>query len=527
MYTDYHTTPVHTGQQQLAFAYFRFSSKKQELGDSLTRQLHAATQWCAFNGVKLSELSFEDLGVSAFCEGGKRPALADMIRCVREGVIPKGSYVLLENSDRLSRQGFKVALDYVHELVQMGVYIVTLSNGQVFSKDNITELSAMLPLLLDADRGRAESVRKSNLIKSAKKSLRESRVAKGKLPWWLTAIDGKPTLNEYADIAREMADMRLQNISAQSIAKHFNEKGILYNGKPWKAITISASMKNKLLYGCKVYTEVINGVMKPIEEVEGWAPAVISKGLYNAIQPKARSGKGSLTRSSPFTGLLRCPDCGGAMQKKTQKHKGKAYSYKRCLNYGEGRCVNKSNFKEPDSIAQQALLHLKKVEFSAEAPSLDGEQLIALTNKLESLNASKAYITNPVALGKMFDEIVETEEAISVLKAKIEISSNQTNSMTFKPIFDLAPLEANAELKRIIKCIHLYKVNLTQDKYVVSYHNGHKHTFLVDHKRGGRWTTSSWQIKFESDTVKVKQQLNEFVEEAVGQLQPWELDMDS
>lgn len=510
----YQNKPFISSINPLAFAYIRFSSKRQELGNSVSRQMEAATKWCQYNNIELSEVTFEELGISAFKEGGKRPGLADMIDCIKKGIIPTGSYVLLENSDRLSRRGFKVALDLVHEMVSLGVYIVTLSNGQIFSKDNITELSAMLPLLLDADRGRAESVRKSNLIKSAKKGIRESRAKKGKLPFWLTNNDGNLELNEHTVKVEKMIELRLQNWSAQRIAKYLNEHNMLTARETtWAAISISATLKNRLLYGCKEYTEVIDGKMVPIEQVDNWAPAICTKKVWQSFQQKKRAGTGSLTRQSYFSGILRCPKCMGAMQQRKQYHKDKVYAYRRCLNSIEGRCDVRGNFKEVDLVVKEALIHLKVVEFNDSEANNDVETLRALEAKLDSLNMSKQYITSPVAIGKMYEDIAITEQEIAELKAKMEVEQSSNKAIRYRPIFDMPVLEGNAELKRIIAFIKMWKLNDKQDKYKVQYHNGHHHTFVVSHTRGGNTTNSKWKIKFSSDTVKFKNWLNDFVQD--------------
>ena len=47
----------------LAYSYIRFSSAKQELGDSLRRQLKLAEAFAERNQLTLDTHSFQDLGV--------------------------------------------------------------------------------------------------------------------------------------------------------------------------------------------------------------------------------------------------------------------------------------------------------------------------------------------------------------------------------------------------------------------------------------------------------------------------------
>ena len=503
-----------------AFPYIRFSSKQQELGDSVKRQMEVAERWCNVSNITLSSLTFEDLGVSAFKEGGKRPALADMVDCIKREVIPKGSYILLENSDRLSRRGFKVALDIVHDIVQLDVYLVTLSTGQVFNKHNITELSSMLPLLLDADRGRAESERKSILVKSAKRAMRENRVIKGRVPFWITIKDGAASLNDRAPIVRKIIELKQSGYSAQRTAKWLNLNNMLSaRGGEWSSVSITSVLANKLLYGCKEYSHAIDGRLTPVEEVMGWCEAICSRRTWLSLQAKRRV-KGELSRKGKFTSLLRCPDCGGTMQAKNQNFNGTLYLYRRCSMSSEGRCDNKSSFKDMDIIAEKVLKDLKVIDLTSQKPDDGLEKLVKLENKLSMLEASKDFITNPSAIGKVYNDIAELDEQISELRHNIEVNSLQNKLVNFINLFSLPTPEANIELKRIVKCIKFYKLNTKIDKGIIEFHNKTKITFIVNHTRGGNSTKSFYEIKLVANGYKLPKYC------AKKELQQWELEQD-
>ena len=58
-----------------AFSYIRFSSKKQEMNDSLRRQTKDAADLCERHGLVLDEsLSFRDLATSGFAKNGEAAA---------------------------------------------------------------------------------------------------------------------------------------------------------------------------------------------------------------------------------------------------------------------------------------------------------------------------------------------------------------------------------------------------------------------------------------------------------------------
>lgn len=117
-----------------AYSYVRFSTAKQELGGSLRRQVEAAERYCAKHDLKLHPVSYRDLGVSAFKRKNlEKGALAAFIRAVKKGLVPEGSYLVIEQFDRLSRADVDVALRLLLDLVHSGIKVVTLVDEKVCS----------------------------------------------------------------------------------------------------------------------------------------------------------------------------------------------------------------------------------------------------------------------------------------------------------------------------------------------------------------------------------------------------------
>src|SRR5262245_11384720 len=113
----------------LAYSYVRFSSPEQAKGDSLRRQTEAAAEWCKRSKVRLdTTTTFRDLGKSAFLGDHRtnpdRHALARFLKMVEDGKVPRGSYLLIENLDRLSREHVLPALSLLLNLIQDGIRVV-------------------------------------------------------------------------------------------------------------------------------------------------------------------------------------------------------------------------------------------------------------------------------------------------------------------------------------------------------------------------------------------------------------------
>ena len=83
------------------FSYVRFSSGKQSTGQSVERQLETAQRIANQYDLELDTLSFKDLGVSAF--KGKNAAQGNLREFIYQigKRVPVGSWLVVENLDRL------------------------------------------------------------------------------------------------------------------------------------------------------------------------------------------------------------------------------------------------------------------------------------------------------------------------------------------------------------------------------------------------------------------------------------------
>src|SRR5580765_2642409 len=116
-----------TGGAVVAYSYIRFSTPEQAKGDSLERQLGRSREWASRHRVRLDE-SLIDRGVSAFkSRNAAMGHLKGFLDLIREGRIARGSYLLIESLDRLSRDEIWPALSLIGEILTAVVTIVTLS----------------------------------------------------------------------------------------------------------------------------------------------------------------------------------------------------------------------------------------------------------------------------------------------------------------------------------------------------------------------------------------------------------------
>src|SRR5206468_12624942 len=100
-------------------------------GDSLRRQTEAAAEWCLKNDVRFDEtVTLRDLGKSAYTGAHRknpdRHALAAFLKLVESGKVPRGSYLVIEALDRLTREHIRPALTLLLNLIDQGIRVVQL-----------------------------------------------------------------------------------------------------------------------------------------------------------------------------------------------------------------------------------------------------------------------------------------------------------------------------------------------------------------------------------------------------------------
>ncbi|MCO6388839.1 recombinase family protein [Aliihoeflea sp. 40Bstr573] len=122
-----------------AYSYVRFSTPEQMKGDSFRRQLEAGERYAATHGLDLdTSFNFHDLGMSAWQGRNKTDGmLGEFLSFVQSGDIAKGSYLLVENLDRVSRENALDALDTLKDIARAGVAVVTLSDGKVYTHESL------------------------------------------------------------------------------------------------------------------------------------------------------------------------------------------------------------------------------------------------------------------------------------------------------------------------------------------------------------------------------------------------------
>jgi DNA invertase Pin-like site-specific DNA recombinase/uncharacterized protein YdcH (DUF465 family) len=314
-----------------AYSYIRFSSVKQQKGDSVERQTKLSEQYALTHGLDMdTQLNLRDLGISAYDRSNlNKGALGEFLRLVEENSIPRGSYLLVESLDRLSRDKVMDALTIFLSILRAGIIIVTLADGQVYSQDRTNDnwVSLIMSIVI-MSRANEESAMKSMRIRSSwdakRKNIANKRLT-ARCPYWLRPAEGSKGFEfipERVEVVKRIYQMSRDGVGNSIIVKTLNGEDVpRFSEKTdgWQSSYIQKILMNRAVYGELQLNLQRDGEMTPVEVIPDYYPAIMSKAEWLIIA-SARAGRrtrGGVSKgnnlSNLFSGLLRCGYCGGSM----------------------------------------------------------------------------------------------------------------------------------------------------------------------------------------------------------------------
>jgi len=416
----------------LAYSYIRFSTKDQLKGDSLRRQTELSERYCADHNLTLADVPFEDKGVSAFKgRHATTGALSDFLSLVNSGNIKKGSHLLIESFDRLSREESKKALIRFLGLLEAGIVIVTLADNKVYDSDS-DQMDVMYSLMI---MGRAfeESQMKSQRLSAAWANKRQDAIDGKKpltkqCPAWIELDEGKYKLNpERSIIIRDIVDMAIAGAGNSTIAASLNRKGVdtFSRGVQWHTSYIQRILESPALYGT-IQPKAAGVPVGP--PIDNFYPAVIEKELFYKMRgarakPLSRGRKGG-TYSNILSGITTCSECGSVHHYKDKGRPPKGQKYLVCSKKIGGTCASK--YARYDQIEIITLLTLSQIDVSRIVePEKCGNERADIEHAIDELQTKIDNFTAAIGSGSaaIIGALTAAEIQQLELKDKLEYLS--------------------------------------------------------------------------------------------------------
>ena len=293
------TTSMNEQQQQrpLALSYLRFSSAQQVKDIKKEDQINRAKQWAEENGYQFSETSFSDLGVSAY--KGDNSTIGDLgrfLKAVEDGLIPRGSALVIEALDRLSRENQWRGQMLLGNILSNGVDVVTLNDNQKYTFEDLQQdMGVAIRIVLAFNLAHAESQQKSRRVTAGwQRNLEQVKTGKRKrssaIPNWLklagTMDDGHfEVIEEKAQVTRELFSRFADGETVWSIAKNFRDREITTpRGKTFASGNIYRLVKSKAPYGILEIGKGTKNDRTIFDQIDDYFPRILDEDVQRRVK---------------------------------------------------------------------------------------------------------------------------------------------------------------------------------------------------------------------------------------------------
>lgn len=471
-------------KQPRVIAYARFSSARQAKGSSLDRQARNAQKWCHDRGWVLDDLTLHDLGLSAWTGANKkRGKLGVLLDLIKAGKVERGTYLLVEALDRLTREELTDAVGLVTKLLEAGLIIVTLVDGIEWTKEkmNSQKMDFMMSVLL-LSRGHEESLMKARRLRDTFSDARDrgSRKEFGSAPGWLTRdANTEPwrVLEERANAVKRVFELAALGYGSKAICKTANaEKWPIptreTKSKPdkWHGTMPGRLLRMRAVLGEHEYRIMSHEAKKEVNHWSGkrsgivipdFYPRIISDELWHRARASIATRATETRRRDEhylniWSGLLRCGHCGAMIQRKNET-RGKSRAQLICSNKIAG--VTDCKTGAASATDTSLLLHICALAGAEMGLGYDKDAIVkqieVAKSKLIDVSSgatalAKAIIATSGELPELIQQAEKLRQEKMVLTAEIDAAEQK---LATEPNSTLDDTYANEVIRQLyIKC---------------------------------------------------------------------------
>lgn len=484
-----------------------------------------AEKWCRENGIKLADDQIMiDAGVSAYRgKNLKEGALGAFVAAAKAGSIPRGSFLLLESLDRLSRMRTVEVLRIFLDIVHAGIVLVTLGEDgeKRFRWEDINErdLEDAIDEMKSSHRFVQKLSRrvKDSWIGRTKLARETGKPIPGNLPAWLYYDANGDLQMDDAKVAivQWIFDMCISGLGLTAIAQTLNEAGVdplaMHKRKTiknrsnfWSITSVAYILRYKAVFG-----EYHPKDSDPFVAF----PVIVSKeDFYRAeaarakrhITTRGRNGKGY---TNLFKGVAKCHYCGEAMNirnNRNAKTPNKALQF-RCKGVGVKTCNHKPwNYQ----VFESAFLSVVR-EIDTQAIIGDGSEskLAQITRQLQALHGERSnlmkveetflsaiektpalepvYGDRVLANRKKLDPISEQIKALETERNKVQAERRASNELLPVELPSDAKVRAKVaeHIRTIVESVTLKRDSTSKfgSSFTVHFAGGAMRTVHVDY----------------------------------------------
>lgn len=490
----------------LAFIYSRVSKEIQVKGEGLARQLKEAQGFIASRNLERAAKglppyriadNLSDQGISAYIglNTKENAGLGAFIKAAEEGEVPRGSLLVVEAVDRISRMESDKAREIFRRLKELGIDVGIVRFQMIVKHNEPTRLDHDLLMTAGFHLAHMESEQKSQRVKATLTRNRKiadegGRKSTSNAPKWMQISDDRMEFNLVPDRVRvieKMIEMKLEGIGCHTIANKLNEMKIPFfikdkqgNDREWDSNMVTRYLHMPQLYGAfqpkhRVFNE--HGTEQRVNNGDlrlNYYPAIINKEKFDLLQltfitnpddeKKSKGGRQNGEYKNLFSDLCFCPVCGDGMhfsQPPRTKAKLLCRSHSR-LN----RCTQKplyyAGFEER---LIRALSGLDYARINNKGFKKLKEETALIESKIATLHKTVAFLNDQLlkcsdirVMGSFNDKLsavhAEIDEAEGQLTGALALQNNYNATITSD--LDLTTNDGRARYNAFIKTFVRY-----------------------------------------------------------------------
>lgn len=320
------------------YSFIRFSTKQQAKGDSDRRQETLRDAWLKAQGLKLDDTKkLHHIG-SAFRGKHKTKtnnpdenALYWFLKMVEEDEIPKGSFLIVESLDRLTREHISDAAYNLLGLINSGIKIVQLS-PHVMIYERTPDITPLIIMVVELSRGHSESKLKSERLLERWNANRDNAI-KGKktlgkrCPAWLSFNGSDYIVDEdKKKIIENIFTWAIEGLGLTQITRKLNKDNIKpIAGKRWSRVYIDKMLRKRHVLGEYQPRRLVGQTYRDLgATIPNYYPAIISEEVWNMAHAemcgrrKLKTRVGKRDDINIFAGMLYSA-YGGKLQRKENR----------------------------------------------------------------------------------------------------------------------------------------------------------------------------------------------------------------
>ncbi|APU29965.1 hypothetical protein UYA_09565 [Ectopseudomonas alcaliphila JAB1] len=404
-----------------AFSYVRFSSDQQKHGASLARQRDMVAEWLkAHPDHTLSDLRFEDLGVSGFKGDHLDNAFGRLLAAVKSGEIQPGDSILIEAIDRAGRLPPDTMLNLLTSITSAGVRLVSLDDGLIYDStparsSNLFLLVAKCQQAWQYSDALSRRVKDAYQRKRAKAAAGEG--AKRRTPLWIDEAgqlipDLAPLITQcFEDYAAGIGERRI-------MARIRGQHPALAN---LNASTVKKWLRNPTALG-------------RWGEIENVYPPVVTPDLWFRVQKRLESQYKPKSASTQYflSGLVKCGRCGANFGVLKFPHSPPAMTCMSRHRLGAAGCSNKR------SIPYEVLDHIRAqtshsaLQRAAQSQNLtqSEKRVIEVDGELRELHRKSSDLVEALA---EFGNLPAIREKLAAVSQQIAALENEQTLLKASP----------------------------------------------------------------------------------------------